>query len=850
MSTSTFHFDLDMWGTDRRKKKHRGGGIDISTPITRTTVQGDPGPAPKVGNPISQSGIMVPFLIGRQRIFRPNAIWYGNLDIKWEDNSKIIGREVNEISIDNSVSRTAGTSIQDEPEIVGYRLDVHLALCLGPGVHLREIYIDGAKKWQGNASGARTVIGSDDVSDRDFWSDFIFYDGRYNQDFGGGGEIVGIDPPGYVGIAMLSLSGANATDVFPQISCEVERHPNPLVLLDAVNVNDDGDVNPMTAAAEIITTTWGGAGVDINYVDEISFTAAATRLANEGIFCSIYNQEASSAAELLQELEELCFCKFFQDPETQIIKVKLIRYDLYDFDTCLRVTDSNMSMLREFSKPSWAGAASRSAASFTNRSKNYDNDILVALAPNVSGSSRDEETADYSYPIAMTAAVASKCLARDMIITNQPTWSGEIQANRQLANLLPGDCFLLTCPEYNVENLPCIVETRSDISQDVGVVVQFEELINPNGSVLYAVPEPSLFVPIDRTATSPVDAMVISAPYHIQVWAGYDDRIWNKRLRICTPLYLVEPYNKTQKSFDVRMLNYPDMASVVSSSEPIINKEALYSSVGYLVDDMEMTDGWTNGKISSLNINGVVRKQYIKPKGAQGVREGSIWAFIDDEILSFEVADEIGGGVWTLENVHRGLLDTAPSYHPAGSKVWIINGNWTDRIGMSFDVEPDYIPELLFCSRTIDDRQKDEGLLYTDWTPDGRVNCPLRPVATTIDSNRGSGSPVNLARSSNHTVGWKTRSRNKIKKVAIYSDAAHPPEVANNGTWQTHDVYLHDSAGTDWDLGGTTASPADANSLAVTIPAGAAVGTGYIYVKAQGAFGTAIQWEQYPVNIT
>lgn len=715
---------------------------------------------------------------------------------------------------------------------------------------LREIYIDNAKKWEGTASGARTVISSGSISDQDFWADFIFYDGRFNQNFSGGGEIVGITPPDYVGVAMISISGANATDVFPQLSFEVERHPNPLGLASGVNVNaSTGDINCMTAAADIITNKWGGAGLSSDTVDEVSFTAAATRLASEGIFCSIYNQEPVSGASMLEEIETLCYCKFYLDPEDETIHVRLIRYDLYDLDTVPRITVSNASKLRDFSKSSWASSASRSTATFTNRSKNYEEDLLMALSPSVSGSSREEDTANYAYPIAMDANVASAALSRDMILFNQPSWSGELQTNRVGADLMPGDCFLLTWAEYNVTDLPCIVDNRRDIAGDVGIVLTFDELINPTGGVLYAIPEPSLFVPVDKSPNSPVDALVISAPYWVQVWAGYDDRIWNKKIKVCTPLYLVEAYNKTQKSFDVRMMNYPNYESVNVGDKPVINREALYASVGQLVDPMAATDGWVTGIVNSVEINGVTRQQYIKPTGEEGVREGSIWAFVDDEIMSFELAEDLGGGVWELKDVHRGLLDTAPAAHSAGAKVWIINGNWTDRIGMSFDIVPDYIPEFLFCSRTIDDRQTDEGLLYTDWTPDSRVNMPLRPVATTINGSRGTGAAVNIARSATIDVGWKTRSRNKIKKVALFADAAHAPEVAANGTWQTHKVWLTDSAATNHDLGETTPSPADANELTVTVPALAATGAGFIWVQAQGAFGDAIQAERFPVNV-
>ena len=863
-SSGTLSFDLsdshDDAGKNRRRPRN-GISININDGGSgKSKVKKDKDP-PSMSTPNIEGGGMVPYLCGRSRIFSPATAWFGNLQLQYKTEPEVQTKDLEEFEyigvgggsggggdVGNTDFTPASKTVENEV-IKGYRLDVHLGLCLGPDVHMKAIYLDNTKKWEGDASGARTVIGFSEIDEENFWADFIFYDGRFNQTFNGT-DIYGIDPPGYVGIAMLVLSGANATNVFPRVSVEVYRNPNPLNLLPEVNANEDFDVNPMTAAADYIINQWGGAGVVPQAVDEVSFTAAATRLAEEGIFVTIFNQEPSSAVEILNDIEDVAQCYFYQDPEDDKIKVRLVRYDLYDFNTALAVDESNSSVIRDFSKRSWIHASTRSVARYTSREKNYDDDIIMAQSPMVSGSLRQDNTATYNYPIVMKAEIAAICVSRDMIVLNQPAWRGELQINRQGAGLKPGDCFMLTRKEYNIENLPMIVNSRRDIAGDVGIQISFSELIDFRGDVLYTVPEPSLWEPIDIDPTTPDDAMVISAPYYIQIWAGYDDRIWNRKIKVCTPVYLVEPFNKAQWRFDVRLMNYPNFESENVGNKPIINQDVLYSSVAQLPAGLGEYDGWSNGIVPSLTINGVTRPQYIKPSGIDGVIEGSIFAFVNDEIMSFEGATDEGTGVWTLTNVHRGLLDTVPQAHPVGSKIWIINGNWTDRIGMSFDIEPDYIPELMFCAVTQRDRQEDGGYIYTDWTPDDRVNRPLRPVDTRINGNRGTGTPLALTLSENIEVSWKTRSRAKIKKVAIFSHSAHAPEVTNNGTWQTHKVWLTDFAGTDHDLGETTPSPPDANSLDVTIPGSAATGLGHIWVQAQGTFGVAMQAERYPVNIT
>lgn len=846
MSTSSITFDLTP---DKPEKKHKDRNHVVHTRTLRAkrvTVQGDPGEPPSMGVPTSNPGGVVPYIIGRQRIFQPNTLWYGNLAVHTSVESEITSRTVEQVDDGGAPANQPVTTITETEYVSGYDLDIHVALCLGPDVHLIGIYEDNNRIWQGDASGARTII---DAISGDAVHKAIFYDGRFNQNVGGGGEMT-INAPGYVGVACVNLLEVNVLEVCPALSFEVTRTPNPLGLSNADNVNADGDVNPMTALADVIINKWGGAGTATNRIDNVSLTAAAVRLAAEGIFCSIINLEGgTSTISVIQEIEQLISGFIFEDPADGLIKCRLVRWDLYDFNNAILLNESNVSELRDFQKQSWVDAATKSVAQFTNREVEYTQDIVMAQSPMVSGSSREIEPATYAYPIAMSVDVASKCLARDMILYNQPSWAGEVQCSRVLADALPGDLVLFSWAEYNIENLPMIVNDRSDIAGDVAIVASISELINVNDTVLFAVPEPSLFNPPEKDPATPLSAKVMSAPYFIQVNAGYDDRIWTKRTQVCTPLYLVEAYNSIQSSFDVRMLNYPDQPSPPVGDQPTINREALYASVGQLPDPITALDGWISGKINSLFINGVIRKNYLKSKGLAGVQAGEIFLIIDDEIMSFEACENQGSGIWELTNVWRGLLDTAPAAHSAGSKVYVINNNWTDRIGMSFDIEPDYIPHLRFCSRTPDDKQVNEGLDYSDWTPDGRVNRPLRPVEIKLNGTRSTSSFPTTAGAS-ITVSWKNRNRKSLKKIPILTDASQGLEDYDNGSSQGHRVYLVDSAASEYDLGTAPASPSGTTSKTVAVPSGVALGAGYIKVVAENTWGQSIQAEHYPILIS
>lgn len=849
---------LEFSGSEDRNKKGGGGegiGINIGGGgDKKVSPKGKKEDPPSASLPQSTPGGMVAYVIGRERIFQPNTLWYGNLEVHYEVDSEIKTDDVPEtIGIGGggggggpgnvSTGKVTSPKVNETKTVSGYDLDVHLSVCLGPDVHLLSVYEDNERVWDGHTSGARTPI--DTISGK-LIEKLVFYDGRNNQVLGA--EIAGINPPNYVGIAMVICLAINNTDTFPQLSFEVARYPDHLNLGPGVNHNDDYDVNPMTAAYDIITNPWGGGAVSTGRIDEVSFTAAAVRLAEEGIFISIINQNpGTTPRQILDMIEDQIFGYIFEDPEDGLIKCRLIRWDLYDFDNAIRINESNISELRDLSKGSWVGAATKSVASFTSRENNYSEDIVMAQSPMVAGDTKSVEPARYSYPMAMTSEVAAKCLARDMIIFNQPTWSCEVQSNRVLANALPGDLVLLSWEEYQLEDIPFYVNKRSDVAGDVAIVTTLSELINFRDTVLFAFPETSLFDPPNTEPTSPISAQVISAPYWIQTRI-YDDELYNKKIDICTPIYLVEPFNSIQTAFDVRMLNFPDQASPPVGEQPVVNRAALYSSVGQLADPITSLDGFANGIMASLTISGVLRETYMKTVGHGGVRRGEIFMFVDDEIMAFEMCDNLGAGVWELTNIHRGLLDTAPADHAAGTKIYITNGNWEDRIGMSFDIVPEYIPLFKFCSIVPDDKQKDEGLTYSDWEPDDRINRPLRPMAIEINGNR-SATPFNCTASDNLVITWKTRSRNKIRKVPIFSDDTHEPEYYNNGSTQKHRVWITDSGGTDYNLGTTTDSPVDPDTLNVTVPA-TALGPGTLWVEAYNNWGASIQAEHYPINIT
>lgn len=845
-------------------KSSGGGGISSSQssepPIIlersrreSVTVQGTPKDPPAVNLPTAQTGIPVPYVAGRQRIFSPNVIWYGNLQPKIEttrESSEETNTEVSEQGVITIKTEVTTETIVETNTIVGYTVDIQLGLCLGPDVHLLGVYENNVQIWSGDVGPARTTInitgqsmstGNNPASLGT--TELIFSGGAFDQapdtylD-----SMIATDLPGYVGIAHVIIKNVEVTGGLTNLSFEVARYPNPLELVDSLN-KIGVDINPASAIVDIVTNEWGGAGVGLSSVDTVAAIEAATTLAAEENGCSLYIQQNVPATQPIGVLQDQTNGILYHNPSTGKLVYKLIRQADYTGITQPIFDEENVTELRDFDKTSWAGVVNQLRGTFTDRAGNYSQGAVVAQnLSSLSSVGKKKQPRTGDYPAVMNKELAVKVVSRDLSAMSIPVIKGKLQANRDGASLLPGDGIVLNWDEYGFSSEKMIVLKRKDLSVETNnSVLEVIQAKRPKENTLFTPGDDSLFVDVDPSAQPPSSVNFYDAPAYILQRGIYLFSTGTSFSR-AFPVILPTAYNSAQTTFDVYIDNMPNTSSPI---EVIHN--ALYPTRARLTAGISQYDGTTTGVIASLVIDGVDRDSWLYDIGETGVRAGRLFLWINDEIMSFESATDDGGGTWTLSNVRRALIDTVPQDHADNDVLHIIGNNF-DYVSRSVHTSPSsYTPDWIITGNSYGHvGQVTDGLTSSSWIATIRANRPNRPHDTKIGSNDRSSTPVEIGILSEITVNWKTRSRIS-SVVALQTDAAEPGEVDSNGDKQVHRVFIKDNDDVVHDCG-VTANDDDYNSLTFTVPIMAS-GVGTLWVRAETSIANSDRFDVLPVTM-
>jgi len=820
------------------------------------TIQGTPADPPSVLLPTAQTGIPIPYILGRQRIFSPNIIWYGNLKPRYK-----ITRETKVEEIEHGywhlniwiIEIITITTIVITKTVVGYTIDMQLGLCLGPDVHLRAIYEDNKLIWSGDVGPdptGLTVLGTSfdegEEEGEQVPLSCTFSGGAFNQ---------APDPylltkittgvPGYVGVAHFIVKNIDITKGVRNLSFEVERHPDPLALTDSINLIDR-DLNVASALADILTNDWGGVGLDISSLDQASFIEAAQTLAEEENGCSIYMQTEATPDEPIGVLQDQADGVLYHNPETGKLVFKLIRSTNYEDLTEPSFDKNNVREVRDFNKGSWVGVYSQLRGTYTNRDGNYAPGAVVAQALTVETTlGKSKQSATIDYPAVMKNTLAAQLVARDLSEYTVPLPTAIMEADRGASRLLPGDGFVINWPEHGLADFKAIVWKRRDTPRDSNrAVVEFDQAIKPVTTAIFTPGDDGLFDPLDPNPHPPSSVRFITAPTYVLRNSGISVNT-SVALARGFPLVLAEAYGAPQKDFDGYIANMPGQAKPVR----VVTKGS-YATVGQIMAPIDRFDGVTTGELATIDIEGVTRDAWLSDIGEDGVRSGRLFMWLNNEILSFEGVEDLGAGVWRLSNVHRGLLDTVAQDHNTGDDVYIIGNNYDYLAKSNHVVPPSYTPSWRLVGNAVEKPGMiADSLISTAWAPDDRADLPARPHNFKINGQPRSATPLNLNAivSPDHEATWATRNRASFA-VALQLDAAEDGERTNTGIAQVHRLMLEDRLGVIFDLG-VTENDDNYNAMEFVIPNDAAEGIGQMWVQAETGFGVSRYHDVLPVNI-
>lgn len=429
--------------------------------------------------PTATEGRVIPLIWGRVRIRGPNVVWYGDL-------------------LQDAISQKIKTGLWSSERIIKafkYHLGVQFAICRGPDVVLKRVWVGEDEVFNGTVSGEGRfdinlpeLFGGNDYGQGGLQSTVDFYPGTTTQTVNAYLNTTGrqriataITPtaPRYSGTCYLvarQLTSAapaagdrgaylgNSTTIKPW-SFELERFPALFSGQSGTQnkIGTEGDANPVNCIYELLTNTEWGFGFSLADIDvgaSSSFKSAADTMITEANGFAMTMDRAMRAKDLLKELQRQIDGVVFLDHRTGKWRIKLIRAD-YTIGSVLQLDDTNVKEARDFTRGSWEDTTNQVQVRFDKRSDNYKESHALAQDPGnaiISGGGSITVPIAVSalarYPGVKNSALASNLAWRDLRALSYPLARVTLVVNRENWSVRVGDVVAWTNTKLGYTQLP------------------------------------------------------------------------------------------------------------------------------------------------------------------------------------------------------------------------------------------------------------------------------------------------------------------------------------------------------------------------------------------------------------
>lgn len=700
----------------------------------------------------------IPLVLGRVRFKAPNTLWYGDF------RSEAI-RERIKTGLFSKKTITVGYK---------YYLGIDLGLCMGPNVQLHEIIIDDKSVWTGSTSTTTSTGGSVSALELfgghknggGFSGSWVYYPGAFDQTVNAylQGQVGAANVPAYNGLAHIVFQGA-------YIGESAQLRTMAFVLSsysNAINVDNSGrvgdDMNPMEAIYQVMTDQWRGLGVPASMIDVPNFRAAGNVLLAEGNGVSILVSSQQSGKQIISEILRQIDGVMYQDPETGLFKIKLIRFD-YNPDTVPEYDEFDVIQIRNFSKTAWEDVISQVKVSFSQRDKD-STAVAISMDSATAAMFGRLRTTNVSFPFCYSATLANALASRERAALSVPLFRATIELNRNGYSLRPGDVFKLNWPEYGLVGAIFRVQ-RHDLGAllDNRIVVDCLQDSFAQADTIFAPPAASTWQPITTIPQAINVFSVVEMPYFIG--SRLEFPIADGRAAVI-PLALKPGLSSTGFDF---------LLGIASGNLPIREPEqADYPATGTLSAIYPATAGVATGlDATGFTLINTLGTFEVPTAGEQRSGDaGLLW--VDGEWMSY---GGVGvGGV--LTNIRRGLFGTTPKTHAAGTRVWNATPELFGLGTIGDDLSETGTVFFKMLDRIGGTSLDESNAIQYSATMQDLADRPLRPRNVQLAGSRA----FNLVTATNQTVTWVASNR-AAAEVTYENDAAQTPDQT-----ETYDVRV------------------------------------------------------------
>lgn len=687
-------------------------------------------PSDDVQAPTASENRPVPLYWGTVKIKGPNVIWYGDL---------------RQIAIIDTIKTGLFSS---ESVVKGFTYEIGLQFAFGRGavgVELLRVWIGEDVVFTGTVTHDTTfeidcpeLFGGDDLGNGGVTGIMRFFEGNQTQAVSTylsnfQKSTTNSKTPAYRGTAYIAPDSnpiyvGNSLQIKPW-AFEVRRLPNGLALTTGqAELNGGNDANPMNVIYEILTDTSWGLGIDLADIDTTNFKTAAATLATENNGFSYLHERVIEALDLIKLVEEQMDGVLFYNRRVGLWQVKLARLD-YTPGTLPEIDEANTVDLKSFARSAWEETSNIVITQFKSRSDEYKETSAQAQDMANIEIRGLNATATKNYPGVKDPTLANTIAWRDLRTLSYPLAKTKVVVDRTFWDVNIGDVLEFSDADLGITRLPMRV-TRADLNDLENNRVTLDLVQDVFAFVL-----PSGADPIDTSWTPPIDTLIafpsdeqlaFEAPVAFisrepPVTEDVEqDRVWctGRRQGSAVGYEIHQRHHPTVpsgsflfsgQSFGFVLIGSLDANLASGSPYPLTSLDINTGPDGQTALESAFTDGQSPQDLGTDLVNLI----YV----TDGVSDG--------EFMLVSSAQNNASDV-RLNNVYRGVLDSAQGNWSAGDKVYLIfnGGNLATSV-----FPPGNVVDIKLLPISISDKVAIGDATEIQISLDDRVRRPYPPSA-------------------------------------------------------------------------------------------------------------------------
>ena len=409
------------------------------------------------------------------------------------------------------------------------------------------------------------------------------------------------------------------------------------------------DMNPAHIIRECLTDPDWGMGYPTTDIDQDSFVAAAIALKTEKLGLSLIWDRQISIEEFIQEIIKHIDGVLYVDRQNGKFKLKLIRQD-YVVNNLLLLNEENVERVSDFTRPLIGELINSVTVKYYSDESESESSITVqdpALL-DIQGATINTSI---NYPGFTLKSVALKAAERDLRALSSPLVTCSIIANREAATLNVGDAFVLTWPDFGIEQMVMRVASIAygdDKNNRVRIKATQDVFTTPNLGFI-AEPETEWEDTVSN-AREIQNSIVFELPYYKNV-KRLGEEVANEIFTSDPDIGYLGAAAKRPTGVSINAKVYIDEGSGYTQ-RGLLN----FCPTATLAEDIgHLTTTFNIGNLTDLDSIAV-----------------NSWLQIDNELMAVVSIEE--GSI----TVKRGVLDTVPALHLTGAIIYF----W-DTIGIA-----------------------------------------------------------------------------------------------------------------------------------------------------------------------